>query len=110
MKYKNLEIEVEGHQYEVFWTSQYAKHVLDNFYDKEHRINHVEIGQLLANYAHHEWDSKYKCVFISRFRGTIYNTFAFLQRGTSTRAGRCVVITSYRVGGKRGDYSYAMAA
>ena len=94
MKHKNLEIEVDGHQYEVFWTSQYAKHILDNFFDKDHRINHVEVGQLLATYVHFEWESKFKGVFISRFRGTIYNTFAFLERGTSTRAGRYVVITS----------------
>lgn len=103
MAHKNREIEVAGHRYEIFWTSEYAKHVLDNFPDKDHRINHVEIGQLLGAqvYVEHQGNNRY--LFLSYFRSTLYNTFAFLERGTSRRPGRCVVITSFKVGGRKYD-------
>lgn len=46
--HKNTEIEFEGRWYEIFWKSQFAWHVAQNFPHPDHRITHIEIGDLLT--------------------------------------------------------------
>ncbi len=94
--HKNTEIEFEGQRYEVFWKSQFAWHVAQNYLNPDHRITHPEIGDLLTRTKGTVPERNGRFGFVGIFNGEIYLTIVTLVAGSNRRAGRCVVHTSYR--------------
>jgi|GEM_PF-1751232 len=94
--HKNTEIEFEGQRYEVFWKSQFAWHVAQNYLNPDHRITHPEIGDLLTRVRVVTPERGGRLGFVGLFRGVAYLTIVTLVPGTNRQPGRCVVHTSYR--------------
>lgn len=96
--HRNTIIDYEGRAYELFWTSQHARHVCQNLYagDGLHDLDHEAIARVLANYEQVAEFSNGRCVFLSKRQGWVYEIHVHLERGTTKRPGRCTVKTCYR--------------
>ena len=102
--YRNTAIKHEGARYEIYWTTMYAKHVLDNYAKPTHGVKHSEISRLLkhAGYvAPLEARRPHLHRFVTEYQGTCYETYALLLPATATYPARCVVITCYKSGNLR---------
>ncbi len=92
-------IRYEGHDYEIFWTSQHARHVCSNFAsNKAHDLHHEDISQLLEYYNGVQELGNDRYVFLNwnNQRRCVYELHVYLVKGTRNRPGRCVVLTGYR--------------
>ncbi len=96
--YRNTTVSFNGLVYEVFWTSQFARHVCQNLYagDNLHDLDHEEIVRALAVYEHVQEFLEGRCVFLSRYRERVYEMHVHLEPGTAKRPGRCTIKTCYR--------------
>jgi len=96
--YRNTIIDYEGRAYELFWTSQHARHICQNLYagDGLHDLDHEAISRVLASYDYVQELTNGRCVFISRYLGRVYEIHVHLEQGSRKRPGRCTVKTCYR--------------
>lgn len=96
--YRNKIIDYEGRAYEVFWTSQNARHVCQNLYagDALHDLDHEAIVRVLEAYEKVAELTKDRYVFLSRHYGRVYEIYVHLETGTSKCPGRCTIKTCYR--------------
>lgn len=71
----NTTIAYAGVRYEVYWTSQYAEHILTNFPDPRHGVKHTEIVRILQVAGYVEKTKKRDFyVFVSEYEGTVFET------------------------------------
>jgi len=99
MPHQNKRICYEGRDYELFWTSQYARHICSNYgRDKLHDVHHEDIGQLLEHYdaVDPEGNGRYTFLNWRNRNGCVYELHVYLEPGGRNRTGRCVVVTAYR--------------
>lgn len=97
--HRNKTIRYQSLDYEIFWTSQHARHICSNYHvDSLHDVHHEDISWLLENYYAVEPTGKDRFVFLTRSsrQGKLYETHVYLEGATRTRAGRCVVLTSHQ--------------
>lgn len=96
--YRNTIIDYEGRAYEVFWTSQFARHICQNLYagDNLHDLDHEAIVRVLANYEQVQEFPNGRCVFLSQYQHRVYEIHVHLERGTTKRPGRCTIKTCYK--------------
>lgn len=96
---QNKRIRYESHEYEIFWTTQHARHICSNYNrDKLHDLHHEDIAQLLEHYdaVDAEGNDRYTFLNWTNRRGCVYEIHVYLVRGGRNRPGRCVVLTAYR--------------
>lgn len=99
MSHQNKRIRYQGYEYEIFWTTQYARHICANYnQDKQHDLHHEDIAQLLEHYDAVDPESNDRYTFLnwSNRRGCVYEMHVYLEKGSRNRPGRCVVVTAYR--------------
>lgn len=98
MAYRNTIIDYNGRAYEVFWTSQFAKHVCQNLYagDGLHDLDHEAIVRVLTSYEQALELTNGRFVFLARYRQRIYEIYVHLEQGSTKRPGRCTIITCYQ--------------
>jgi len=96
--YRNAIIDYEGRAYEVFWTSQTAKHVCQNLYagDGIHDLDHEAIVRVLSGYEQVAELTNDRYVFLSKHQGRVYEIHVHLERGISKRPGRCTIKSCYK--------------
>lgn len=95
----NKRIRYDGREYEIFWTSQHARHICANFgTDKLHDLHHEDISQLLEHYdaVEEELNDRYTFLNWNNQRRCVYEIHVYLVGASRNRAGRCVVLTGYR--------------
>lgn len=109
--FQNKRIRYEGREYEIFWTSQHARHVCANLnVNKLHDIHHEDIAQLLEHYdaVVPELNDRYTFLNWRNQRRCLYEIHVYLVGGSRNRPGRCVVLTGYR-SNKQQYLAYAAA-
>ena len=97
--HQNKRIRYESHEYEIFWTTQYARHICANYnVDSRHDLHHEDIAQLLEHYdaVAEEQNNRYTFLNWTNRRGRVYEMHVYLEKGGRNRPGRCVVVTAYR--------------
>jgi len=107
----NTTISYAGVRYEVYWTSQFAEHVLDNYPDSHHGVKHTEIVRILNSAGYVEQTKKQNCfVFASEYQGSIYETYAYLIPVSQTRPAHCVIVTCFKSARLRNKLTVSIAA
>lgn len=107
----NKRIRYQDREYEIFWTTQYARHVCSNFNtDKLHDLHHEDIAQLLEQYdaVIPEHNNRYTFLQWHNQRRCVYEIHVYLVEGSRNRPGKCVVVTAYR-SNKQQHLAYAAA-
>lgn len=93
----NTTISYAGTRYEVYWTSRFAEHVLDNYPDPRHEVKHTEIVRILNMAGYVAPTRKPNCfVFASEYEGKIYETYAYLIPVSQVRPAHCVIVTCFK--------------
>jgi hypothetical protein len=107
----NTTIAYAGSRYEVYWTSQFAEHVLTNFSDPRHGVKHTEIVRILlaAGYVE-ETKRRNVYVFVSEYDGKIFETYAYLSPVTEARPAQCIIVTCYKSSRLRSKLSVSVVA
>ena len=97
---KNREIAYGQRRYEIFWATQYADHIRENFTHPAHRISFREISELLGAtrviVPQKRGKHRNYFVFLGIFNEVVYETYVTLLAGRGALAGRAIVHTSYR--------------
>ena len=97
--FHNKCIRYEGREYEIFWTTQHARHVCATYGTNTlHDIHHDDIAQLLEYYdavVPHGQD-RYTFLNWRNQRERVYEIHVYLVNASRNRPGRCVVFTGYR--------------
>jgi len=95
----NTTIAYAGVRYEVYWTSQYAEHILTNFPDPRHGVKHTEIVRILQVAGYVEKTKKRDFyVFVSEYEGKVFETYAYLIPVSSVRPAHCIIVTCFKSG------------
>lgn len=97
--HRNKTIRYQALDYEIFWTSQHARHICSNYHvDSLHDVHHEDVSWLLENYQFVEprGNDRYTFLTWSSQRSKLYETHVYLEGATRTRTGRCVVLTSHQ--------------
>lgn len=103
MTHLNTYITHEGQRYDIYWTSQYAQHVLENYTDPNHGVTHTEISRIVqrARYIFppmqgrgRERPNLYVC--LSALGGQLYESYVYLLPELQGYPARCVVVTCYK--------------
>ena len=92
-------IRYEGHEYEIFWTSQHARHICSTLNtDRLHDLHPEDIAQLLEHYDAVDPERNGRHTFLNwnNNRRCVYEIHVFLVKGSRNRPGRCAVVTAYR--------------
>lgn len=72
---QNKRIRYESHEYEIFWTTQHARHICSNYNkDKLHDLHHEDIAQLLEHYdaVDPEYNGRYTFLNWRNQRSCVY--------------------------------------
>ena len=87
--YRNKIIDYERRAYEVFWTSQNARHVCQNLYagDSLHDLDHEAIIRVLETYEKVAELTKDRYVFLSRHFGRVYEIHVHFRTRHSEKTG-----------------------
>ena len=107
MSHSNTYVTHEGQRYEIYWTSNAAKHVLDNYVadlvsGPHHGLDHCEISQLLRRarfvVAGSEFEDArpYYHLFITGRKSQVFETYVYLVPELDGKPRRCVVVSSYK--------------
>lgn len=100
----NTTITHEGRQYEVYWTTAGARHVLENYVADQpsgphYGLDHTNIVKLLkrARYIVPLLDDPrpFLHVCLTGYRSKVYETYVYLVPELDNRPPRCVIVTSY---------------
>lgn len=92
----------EGKRYSIYWTSQWAQHVLENYPDIHHGVDHTTIGRILqrARYIVPKMGrglrKPYYHVCLTTYQGVIYESYVHLVPELDGWPARCVVVTCYK--------------
>jgi RNA polymerase sigma factor (sigma-70 family) len=93
-----------GQRYEIYWTTEAAKHVLDNYIKDlgggvHQDIDHTLVAKLLktARYvvAFPDDPRPLYHVCLTGYRGKVYETYVYLVPELDHRPPRCVIVSSY---------------
>lgn len=96
---QNKRIRYESHEYEIFWTTQHARHICSNYNkDKLHDLHYEDISQLLEHYdaVDPEGSNRYTFLNWNNRRSCVYEIHVYLEKGGRNCPGRCAVLTAYR--------------
>ena len=97
--FQNKRIRYESQDYEIFWTTQHARHICSNYNtNKLHDIHHEDIAWMLEHYDAVDPERNGRFTFLnwtSRY-GSVYEIHVYLVSGGRNRPGQCVVLTGYR--------------
>lgn len=107
---QNKRIRYQGRDYELFWTTQNARHICSNYgKNKLHDVHHEDIAQLLEYFDAVLPTGNDRYVFLNwqNERNCVYEIHVSLVGGSRNRPGRCVVITAYRT--NKQQYLYLAA-
>lgn len=92
----------EGQRYEIYWTSQYAQHVMQNYADPGHGVTHTQIAQIIRR-ARFIFPKQgrgrprpYYYVCLSAYEGELYESYVYLLPELGGYPARCVVVTCYK--------------
>lgn len=98
MSYRNAIVDYEGRAYEIFWTSQFAKHVCQNLYagDGLHDLDHETIVRVLVKHEKVVELTNGRFAFLARYKERVYEVYVHLEPGPAKRPGRCTIITCYQ--------------
>ena len=95
----------QSQRFEIYWTTQAAQHVLENYLTDQsggvHQgIDHRMVSQLLqrARYVIRVTSDPrpYYHVCLTGRAGQVYETYVYLVPELDARPARCVVVTCYR--------------
>lgn len=107
----NTTISYSGVRYEIYWTSQFAEHVLANFTHPSHGVTHTQIVRILKSAGYVEQTKKKDLyVFVSEFEDSIYETYAYLIPVSIMRHACCVIVTCYKSGRLKDKLLVSVAA
>jgi hypothetical protein len=107
----NTTISYGGIRYEVYWTSRFAEHVLDNYADPNHGVKHTEIVRILNAAGYVEQTPKLGCyLFVSEYAGIVFETYAYLVPVSPLRPAHCVIVTCFRSGRLRSKLTTSVVA
>ena len=102
MEFNNTYITHEGLRYEIYWTSQYAQHVLENYYDPDHGVDHTTISRILQRARYiipkrgRGRQRPYLHTCLTNYQGVVYESYVFLVPELAAWPARCVVLTCYK--------------
>ena len=102
MEFTNTYITHEGQRYSVYWTSEYAQHVLENFADPGHGVDHTTISRILqrARYIIPKVGRgrrrPYLHTCLTVYQGVVYESYVYLVPELAPWPARCVVLTCYK--------------
>ena len=102
MEFNNTYVTHEGQRYEIYWTSQYAQHVLENFADPDHGVDHTTISRILQRARHiipkvgRGRRRPYLHICLTIYQGVVYESYVFLVPELPPWPARCVVLTCYK--------------
>ena len=107
MSHSNTYIKYEGERYEIYWTSNAAKHVLDNYVTDlvngpHHGLDHCEISQLLRRARYvipgpvFQDARPYIHAFLTGRKSQVFETYVYLVPELDGTPRRCVVVSSYK--------------
>jgi len=94
-----------GQRYEIYWTTQAAQHILENYVTDQtggvHRgLDHRMVAQLLKRARYvipvSSDPRPYYHVFLTGRTGQVYETYVYLVPELDARPARCVVVTCYQ--------------
>jgi hypothetical protein len=100
----NTYVTHEGVRYEIFWSTQYAAHILENYIaDRDggvHRgLDHKLVAQIVrkAIYILPEEvkPELYLHVFLAKMQGKVYEAYVYLVPELDGKPARCVIKTCY---------------
>jgi len=100
----NASITYEGTRYEIFWATQYATHVLENFVADRNAGVHKGIDHKLAAQIARKSTyilleevkpEPYLHVFLAKLQGKVYETYAYLVPELDGKPPRCVIKTCF---------------
>lgn len=100
--YLNSYITHNDQQYAIYWTSQWAQHVLENYTDPGHGVDHTTISRILKRARSIVPKSgrglrrPYVHVCLTSYQGLVYETYVHLVPELDGWPARCVVITCYK--------------
>jgi hypothetical protein len=106
--YLNSYLTHEGKRYDIYWTSQYAQHVLENYRDPLHGVTHTEIARIIRRARFifpKQGRGRQRAdlhVCLSALGGELYESYVLLLPELNDYPARCVVITCYKC--RRPDY------
>jgi hypothetical protein len=97
----NTTVTYKDKKYSIYWTSEAAQHILENFEHPTHAITHTEISQLLRQARfkvplEQETGRKDYYVFLTARAGRIWETYVYLVEAADGWPARCVVRSSYK--------------
>jgi RNA polymerase sigma factor (sigma-70 family) len=93
-----------GQRYEIYWTTEAAKHVLENYVKDSNGgvhqgIDHTLISKLLKTarfvVALHEDPRPLYHICLTGYKGKVYETYVYLVPELDHRPPRCVIVSSY---------------
>lgn len=103
--HQNTYVTYLGQRYEIYWTTQAAQHVLENYVADQlsgvHQgLDHRTVAQLLQRARYtvpvlQDVRPDYY-VFLTGRHQQVYETYAYLLPELTGRPPRCVVVTCYR--------------
>jgi len=100
----NTHVTLDNQRYEIYWTTEAAQHVLDNYVkDRDggvHKgLSHSLVSQLLRKALYilplSEDKRPYVHVCLTKAQGKVYESYAYFVPELDHRPRRCVVITCY---------------
>ena len=101
---KNASITHENTKYEIFWSTQYAAHILENYVnDRDGGVHKGLDHKLVALVARNSIyilpeearPEPYLHVFLAKLQGKVYETYAYLVPELDGKPPRCVIKTCY---------------
>ncbi|HET9505504.1 MAG TPA: hypothetical protein VFO93_18315 [Hymenobacter sp.] len=100
----NTYVTHQGQRYEIYWTTQAAQHVLENYVADlaggvHQRLDHRTVAQLLRRARYvipvSSDPRPYYHVFLTGRAGRVYETYVYLVPELDGRPARCVAVTCY---------------
>jgi hypothetical protein len=98
----NTHVTYQGRRCAIYWTSQYAQHVLESYRDPYHGVTHTEIARIIqrARYIFPKQGRGQQRpdlhICLSAFQGELYESYVLLLPELSGYPAHCVVVTCYK--------------
>lgn len=98
----NTYLTFDEQRYSLYWTSQYAQHVMENYADARHGVTHTEIGRIIRR-ARFIFPKQgrgrprpYLHICLSAYEGDLYESYIYLVPELDGFPARCVIVTCYK--------------
>jgi hypothetical protein len=98
----NTYVTHEERRYEIYWTSQYAEHVMQNYADPRHGVTHTQIAQIIRRARFifplqgRGRPRPYYHICLSAYQGELYESYVYLLPELAGSPARCIVVTCYK--------------